>query len=199
MKTSYEMALERIAYLKTLDAISYEDADETLSFEDSYSRLEAMWHLYHKMQRADWLKLLGEHWAICENISALRTGLKYRMGTVGPINEMMENEEITAYDALPDCITVYRGCSKHNIVGASWSTDKSVAQKFPFLERYRAKVPLLVTGIVKKKNVLAIKLGRNENEIISFSVKRISVEPITGEFCGDKWITLPQAAGYLQP
>jgi len=116
--------------------LTYDEANETLFIEESYSRLGAIYRLYHHMQRADWFNLLGLWWSSCYNIRRYRLALKALMGTEGPIREMMDEEEQVAYDALPDTITVYRGCGEINKVGASWTTDRSVAEKFPFYGRY---------------------------------------------------------------
>lgn len=62
--------------------------------------------------------------------------------------------------------------------GASWSLDKQTAERFPFLARYRADDPVLVTGLVQKQHVLAVLLGRNEQEIVSFNVQHVKVEPL---------------------
>lgn len=164
--------------METLPSLTYEEADEKLIFEDSYSRLHAIFFMYRQMQHNEWLKLLGEYWSVCDNIATIRTALKSRIGTVGPIAEMMDNEEQAAYDALPDIVTIYRGCGKKNIAGASWSLDRDIAARFPFLVRYKAREPLLVTAKVKKSNILAVKLDRNELEIITFSAKRVSIEAL---------------------
>lgn len=177
-KSSYEKALESIAHLKTLKTLTEEEAFEILDFEDSYSRLYETLLLHGKMLHQDWCKVLAYVWSISDNISTHRHALKQLLGTVGPIKELMDDKELIAFDSLQDVVTIYRGCCKRNMVGASWSTDKNVAEKFPFLNRYRVKAPILVTGKVKKKNILAYKLDRNEFEIITFSARRTSIESL---------------------
>ena len=191
-KMTYEEELEHIARLRKQERLSYEEAEETLTFEDSYSRLERMLQLYCKMHRTDWLRLMGEMWSICDNLSTLRGFLRRALGTTGPLREMMDEEEQAAYDALPETITVYRGCGLKNVTGASWTTDKAVAEKFPFLPRYTTKVPLLVTGRVKKKNVLAVKLDRNEEEIITYSARKVDIESLAvPAWFTELWATKP--------
>jgi len=89
----------------------------------------------------------------------------------------MDEREMQAYGRLPDPLICYRGCGFANIVGASWTLDRRVANAFPFKQRFRCSEPLLVTGTVRKHKVLAVKLDREEAEIISFSVRRLRVEP----------------------
>jgi len=175
---AYEEIKRKIETLRCKDKLTFDEANETLKFEDSYSRIIAIYHLYPKMDRQNWLRLLGDNWSSCDNISVFRLFFKDVLGSKGPINEMMNEADQAAFDKLPEVLTVYRGCGKRNMIGASWSLDKAVAQKFPFLERYKVKEPLLVTGKVNKANVLALKLDRNEQEIITFSAKRIMVEPL---------------------
>jgi hypothetical protein len=159
--------------------ITYEKACEMSYLKSSYGRLETVLFLYSKMQRDEWLTLLGEMWSICDNIAAHRLSLRRIIGTVGPVREMMNEAEQAAYDVLPDTITVFRGCGPNNMLGASWTTDRRVAAGFPFLNRYFvATDPILITGRVKKKNILAIKLDREEYEIITFSARRVAVEQL---------------------
>ncbi len=47
--------------------------------------------------------------------------------------------------------------------------------------RYRAERPLLVTASVLKRRVLAIKLDRDEAEIITFAARRTAVEMLRRE------------------
>ena len=161
-----------------METVAYEEACEIVRFADSYSRLEIVLSLHSRMQNNDWFRLLGEMWSICDNIASHRLSLRNLIGTKGPVREMMDEAEETAYDLLPETITVFRGCGAHNMIGASWTTDRSVAERFPFQRRYRTKDPFLVTGRVKKKNILAVKLDREEYEIITFSARRVAVEPL---------------------
>jgi hypothetical protein len=116
--------------------------------------------------------LLGQHWSTCDNIREYRRDLKARMGIVGPLRAMMTHDETAAYDALPDVVSCYRGCDASITVGASWSLDWHVANSFPFLSRYKIPSPVVVTATVKKNRILAVKLCRDEAEIITFSAKR---------------------------
>ena len=158
--------------------VTYEEAYQMSMFADSFDRLGTVLSLRSKMQPNEWLTLLGEMWSGCDDIGSHRLTLRSIIGTNGPVREMMDEAEHTAYDALPDTITVFRGCGPNNMLGASWSTDRSVAERFPFQSRYRAKNPILVIGRVKKKNILAVKLDREEQEIITFSAKKVTVDQL---------------------
>jgi hypothetical protein len=92
---------------------------------------------------------------------------------------MMNEDEQVAYDALPEIITLYRGCYQNNKLGFSWSLEADVARKFPQFTRYRQDgQPLLVKATAKKTSIAAIKLGRGEVEIITYRPKQISTSYI---------------------
>jgi hypothetical protein len=96
---------------------------------------------------------------------------------VVPLRPVMTTQENAAYDALPDTVECFRGCDRSVLTGASWSLDWEIANSFPFTNRYRAPSPVVVTARVKKDRILAIKLGREESEIITFSARRLKVKP----------------------
>ena len=94
----------------------------------------------------------------------------------GTVREMMTDEELEAYAALPDVVTIYRGCYKANKWGLSWSLSRQVAEEFPTLLRYRrdGEQPLLVTAKIMKTDVVAVKMDRGEQEVIAWRPKHIS-------------------------
>lgn len=170
------------ALLRETPSLSFDDASTVACWCDSYSRLGAIVHMAGKMNKGDWFGVLGEWWTQCDNIAFLLWWLKELLPRKGPVMEMMYEEEREAFRGLPENLTVYRGCGSWNKKGASWTLDRDVALKFPFLNRYRVKTPLLITATVKKSKVLALKLGRNESEIITFSTVPFTVEPIPASF-----------------
>lgn len=115
------------------------------------------------------LKLLGENWTTCDVISPYRRTLRSVLGGSGPIREMMNAEENSAYDKLPDTVTVYRGCDAAGKSGLCWSLNEEVANAFPFQTRFKANDPVVIRARAKKNRILAIKLDRNETELIVFS------------------------------
>ena len=153
-------------------------ADEVLQYCDSYSRMGTLVDLADELSRDDWHAVLGREWSCCDNIGAYRATLRRLLPTHGPVRPMMTADEQAAYDALPERITVYRGCDTHNMRGASWSLDRDVARRFPFLMRYRAARPLLVTATVLKSRVLALKLDRSETVVITFHARQTRLEAL---------------------
>ena len=145
---------------------------------DHCSRLPLLLALADRMERREWLQLLGREWSSCDNIGPHRLQLRALLPPAGPVPELMESAEADAYLALPDRLTIYRGCGERNLLGASWSLERETAARFPLLHRYRQARPLLVTATVRKAHVLAVKLDRQEAEVITFRARRVAVEPL---------------------
>lgn len=156
--------------------IDITEARRRLRFCDSYSRMEVLIEIGAMMRAADWHLVLGQEWSCCDNIGQYRLQLRRMLPKQGPVMSMMDSNERARYDELPDVITVYRGCGPGNLRGASWSLDRDVAARFPFLNRYRAFMPVVITATVRKHSVLALKLDRDEAEIITFGARRKSIE-----------------------
>jgi hypothetical protein len=142
----------------------------------SYEKMSAVLAFEAELTRPDWLKLLGEFWSVCDNIRNHRIELRKILGAQGPLRDMMNTGENAHYDGLPDTVTCYRGCDASVLVGASCTLKKETARKFPTLGRYHARNPVLITATVKKANVLAVLARRKEDELITFSARRKSVE-----------------------
>lgn len=152
---------------------------------DSHSRLPTLIELYRDgcISRAAFLRILGKQWSGFDNIAEYTLEL---CGTLGgadhTIRAMMTPKERHTFDALPDTVTIYRGCGEHNQDGVCWSLNRDVAATFPFLNRYQVATPLLVTATVLKVEIVALKVDRDEEEIIVFSdVEVTSVEPLSAE------------------
>jgi hypothetical protein len=169
--------LQRSRNRETL--VSRQEASDRLIRCCSYSRLDCLFDLFRELSYEDWLAVLGKHWSGCDNIGPSRLALRQLLPDRGPVAGMMTLQECAAWEALPERLTVYRGCGPVNMRGASWSLSQDVAAQFPFLNRYRQTEPLLVTATVRRDRVLAVKLGRQELEIVTFDARRVAVEPIT--------------------
>ncbi len=130
------------------------------------------------MNHETWLNLFGKGWSGCDGLRHHLSTLRRVLGVAGPLTPMMDAEEQTAFAALPDRLTAYRGCSERSPRGVSWSLNPDVARRFVKLARYRVSDPVLVTATVRKKDVLAIKLDRQEEEIITFKARPVGKELI---------------------
>jgi hypothetical protein len=129
--------------------------------------------MHPRMSHGEWLRLLGRIWHDRWDISENLPQLMQIMGTEGPLNEMMTDQEQALYADLPDNLVVYRGGFTSNLRGASWTQNSLVASVFP-LERKcgmhpEDDKPLLAAGTVTKKNILALKHFGFFSELITFS------------------------------
>lgn len=98
---------------------------------------------------------------------------------------MMDEEEQQFFDALPDVVTIYRGCHINELnyfdedprdescPGISWTTDRGVAEFFAF--RYETEYRVVVSLVVKKSSIVTFINERNEYECIFLDV--LSDEP----------------------
>lgn len=156
-------------------------------YADSYTRLPLVLSWEPKLSRRLFLRLLGNVWVDSDNIEHPKyLGRVLALLPDRSCSLMMSPEERTALKALPETVVVYRGADAAGIEGGpSWSLDRRVAAAFPFLMRYRAASPILLTGSVRRTRICAVKLERQESEVISKHVvitgrERLADVPILG-------------------
>ncbi len=65
-----------------------------------------------------------------------------------------------------DTVTIYRGVKVNNYRGLSWTVDKSVAEWFARRFRHDGDKCYVFTGIINKKDILALFNSRNEKEVV---------------------------------
>lgn len=93
---------------------------------------------------------------------------------------IMDEDDQAAFDKLPTTITVYRGAQADlNEDGLSWTLDRDRAAWFA--RRFSPTSPILLQAQVRKTDVIAVLLGRGEDEILAFFenvqvTKRVGLE-----------------------
>lgn len=85
----------------------------------------------------------------------------------------MNPEEQAALAAMPREIRVFRGQSALHPPGMSWTPDRDRAVWFAF--RLRPEEPTVISGRVRRDDVLAYLTGRGEDEIVVLP-ERVEVE-----------------------
>jgi hypothetical protein len=142
---------------------------------DSFSRVEVLLESCPVVHRGgfrvvgnEWFSLLGEFWDMCDNIGQYREFFRLilRKATKAQLQAMMTDEEREKWELLPDPIRAWRGCEANDGTGLSFSLSEDIARRFPFLNRYLAKSPTLLTASIRKEFAV-LKIGRDEEEIIS--------------------------------
>lgn len=148
---------------------------DELSLCNSYTRLPTLMSMKTNVCPVIWLRLLGEFWAASDNIWEHTIEIMYDSPVTdrtGPIVEMMTESEAAELEVLfsqRKCITGYRGCyHRVNDDGHSYTTNREVAERFPFLNRYTIPgcLPILRVANIHLDDVVALKDCRDEKEII---------------------------------
>ena len=146
------------------------------------NRFEVCLLRMRELPRREALKLMGLVWPFCWVISTYRRYLLDYLTDFENIDAMMIPAALEQLSGMPERFTVYRGCSKINQNGFSWSLRKEIAIAFAHQHQYRRidQQPLLLTGIVRRDQV-ALILGRSEHEIVAANVGvlRVSELPAT--------------------
>jgi len=156
--------------IQTLLKAEIEDA---VKMENSFTRLPKLMELYKTNARRPgwreaWFECLGFEWTCCDNIWKFKKSLRRifaRWTELWPL--LMEDSEREQWNALPEYVTIFRGCGPQNKCGLSWSTSREVATNIVFLNRYMTHFPILLAAHVPKSAIVALKNGRQENEAIA--------------------------------
>lgn len=80
---------------------------------------------------------------------------------------LMNEEELLAYSALPQLVTVYRGITSYNIRSTkaiSWSLSRSTAEWFA--KRFNSDKQIVLEKKIPKSKIICIMLGRGEQEVL---------------------------------
>lgn len=165
--------------------MTYADARKHLFHRaDNTERLPLLlrWHEDGDIDRDTAIRLLGDVWSSCDDINLYVYDVSNILPKTGPVPSMMTATERKALAALPDVVTVYRGHGENvNEFGLSWTLNVTTATGFAMMWRMMSMTPVLVTGRVRRRDILAVKLGRNEAEIIARRVKVVSIERFPDE------------------
>lgn len=128
-------------------------------------RIDAFTEIADKMKDTLYWELLAVIWSDTENGWQNLPAWQRAFDSDRPERRNLMNQfEVQAYSNLPDEVTVYRGCQKNqNEDGLSWTLDKSKADFFAHRLR---KDGVILEKKVSKNQILAVLLGRNEQEVI---------------------------------
>jgi hypothetical protein len=143
---------------------------------ESTARLKTLLRYKNSVTMEEWLTLLGSNWQVCddiwENCKELLTDSPVARRS-GPIREMMTAQEYNELKLLisdeTSHIDIYRGCYANlNEDGICYSLDRKIATNILLKNRYYRPdcQPVLLWAMVCWEDVIALKLDRNEREII---------------------------------
>lgn len=133
---------------------------------ESEDRADVIIALYH--EGYDIIKLCQMNWSGCDNFHHLTEEFSdaFLMANANVRSTLLE-EDKEWFDALPDVLTIYRGCAEGRELGLSWSADKSVAEAFARGHRMiKVPDPRLCIATINKYDAFFAFNGREEQEIV---------------------------------
>lgn len=115
--------------------------------------------------------LLAGQWSVIENISHdanVSKNIVLRMIKHADKTVVMDEEELSVFNSLPDEITIYRGCSwSSGKEGISWTLDKKTADWFARRWLDSGERGYVWSAKISKKNIIAYINNRGEKEVIA--------------------------------
>jgi hypothetical protein len=79
----------------------------------------------------------------------------------------LRGEDRAFFERLPDPVQVYRGCSWARVRGVSWTTHRTVAERFAHGHRgIHVPWPVLASATIPKSAVFGAYDERNESEVV---------------------------------
>lgn len=151
-----------------------EDINKALwVYFDKPERFYALWHLRSHMPKEKLIQDFGSIWQQSESQFQDQEVIKNLFEFIGLEgsalwNTIMDKDDRAEFQKLRargSYIRVYRGCWEANREGWSWTTYKSIAEKFA--KRHAPDgFPIVMSGKVRLENVVAYFNGREEKEIV---------------------------------
>ena len=116
-------------------------------------------------------KIVGEIWTDTENAHQNINEWAELFGSDrAERNSLMSEEELAELNALPDTLTVYRGCIHGlNEDGISWTTNRERADWFANRFQNPDGEPCVIQQQIAKSEVIAYFTRRGENEVLTLA------------------------------
>jgi hypothetical protein len=138
---------------------------------DSYSRTAALALLMSvtATERPEYcIRMFLDFADMCDapwsNRSVIADALRYARTGVD-LAGLLEPNERDLYMALPDLVSLWRGCEKGRERGLSWTLDRTVAEGFAQGKRCINRNPTLARAQIPKPHIFGVFLGRQEQEV----------------------------------
>jgi hypothetical protein len=173
-----------------------EDYESILVQLDKHNRLE--WfikhyeNIYENRDESTYYRLLRETLVLVDHHQPYLDNYQDMINIGNDPRLMMNEEERSMFERLPDPITVYRGVSANQdvtgediirLIGNSWSLEREISVWFSVNHSKRFnkhKFPVILTYIVPKSEVISYFKDRNEEEIVldhtNIDIEKILVE-----------------------
>jgi hypothetical protein len=148
---------------------------------DSANRLGHMLDALILQEGDAFWRVFATVWPSCDDTWDLREELLRALDAAGPgWEDAISPEDAAWFAALPDVLTIHRGCSIGRVFGASWTVDKGTAISFAKGHRMiKVPDPVVATARVSKREVLFATNRRHEAEVLVDPwIKRVTVQPL---------------------
>jgi len=132
-------------------------------------RMQAFKSLQNEMTDAEFWSDVSWLWTDSENIWQHIADWRRVWRSKRPGRDtVMDDDERAKLESLPDVIEVFRGTYvwPHMDRGLSWTLDRDKAVWFAYRYKPEHYSPWVVSGKIRKKNVIAYFDGRSEQEIV---------------------------------
>jgi hypothetical protein len=118
----------------------------------SHERSIALWDATASEPPDVFWPVFLNNWNICDGLWPMRkimlSTLRQRKAELSPIG-FMDPADRAFYDALPDRVTVFRGCGRRRVRGLPWATDR---ERAAFFARGGRFVPRLIRSLLAGKS-----------------------------------------------
>jgi len=154
-----------------------------LSMVSSAERAEVMLALTRRRASNVFWPVFFHNWPMCDDTWYLRDDLLRQLQRFEDEEcglQFLSPEARAAYDALPDSVRVFRGCSHERVLNVSWTTDRQVAAGFAHGHRgIPVPDPVIATGIVPKSAIYGVCINRGEFDVVldPHCVVELELEP----------------------
>jgi len=163
-------------------ACANKDWQSLLILMDSQYRLEMFYAIKQHLSDEMYWQELGDTLTHTDYMFKKDGMIRELLSSNRPNRHLMMSEvERLQFAALPEELTVYRGCGSLNQEGFSWTLSKERARSFA--NRSTEEKSLLLTGICKKADAIAHFTERTEDEILILpeNVQATKKVPVTNK------------------
>jgi hypothetical protein len=147
------------------EAVEARDWLQFLSLCDRPDRWSAFRALRKQLDDPEYWRCLRYIYEDTESLWQQRDLRKLLRASRAQRETIMNAAERERLAALPEVVTVYRGCRAHNRDGVAWTLDADSARWFA--GRLGEPGGILVTGSIERATIIALFIARSEEEIVA--------------------------------
>ena len=170
------------AYLAPLSRV--ELIDRYLGMFDSSDRAYPLLYVTEDEPADVFWSVMIETWNECDDIwplgDMMLSTLRRRRAELSPI-ALLKAADRDFYNALPDRVTIYRGCGRRRIRSLPWTTDREQAA---FLTKGVSfgtpPDPVIAEARIDKAEIFFVSTTCDESEVVvdPYRLGRVKVEPL---------------------